>query len=474
MNVNSTDDQSAIGELQHVSDTIHIFRDRDQCIDFLTDSDNDKACMIISGALCQNVVPLTHDITQLQTIFILSREKDKLEQWAEDWPKIKGIFTDIVSICQAFKKIADRFEKNTVPISIVRTDENISIKSLDQLNCSFMYTQIIKEILLTIKFGEKHIQEFFRNSRDKRIDNEATLENVNKLDREYHNQSPIRWYTSEPLFYSVLNRALRNMEVNTIINMGFFIKDLHHQIQQLHTEQFGEHHTNNFFTVYRGQGMSNIDFDQLMNTKGGLISFNNILSTSKNREVSFLFAESILSDPNLVAILFVMMVDPSKSTTPFASVTDVGHFGDAEEEVIFSMHTVFRINDVTSTDENQRIFQVNLTLTTDDDKDLRLLTNHIREETFPDSTGWYRLGLVLLKLGQSHKAYQMYQVLLEQATIEGEKGPIYHQLGKAKFMQGEYEEAIKFYEKSFAIQQQSLPPNHPDLAMYYNNIGAVY
>ncbi|CAF4993780.1 unnamed protein product, partial [Rotaria magnacalcarata] len=39
---------------------------------------------------------------------------------------------------------------------------------------------------------------------------------------------------------------------------------------------------------------------------------------------------------------------------------------------------------------------------------------------------------------------------------------------------GEYEEAIKFYEKSFAIQQQSLPPNHPDLAMYYNNIGAVY
>ena len=45
------------------------------------------------------------------------------------------------------------------------------------------------------------------------------------------------------------------------------------------------------FTVYRGQGLSKTDFDQLIKTKGGLMSFNNFLSTSINRKISLEFAE---------------------------------------------------------------------------------------------------------------------------------------------------------------------------------------
>jgi hypothetical protein len=65
----------------------------------------------------------------------------------------------------------------------------------------------------------------------------------------------------------MLNRALRLMNVDIIIKMGFFI----------------DHHSANSFTVYRGQDMSKVDFEQMVKTKGGLISFNNFLSTSKRR-----------------------------------------------------------------------------------------------------------------------------------------------------------------------------------------------
>ena len=41
-----------------------------------------------------------------------------------------------------------------------------SSKTLDRLDPSFMYTQILKEILLTIKFEEKHIQEFIDYCRE--------------------------------------------------------------------------------------------------------------------------------------------------------------------------------------------------------------------------------------------------------------------------------------------------------------------
>ncbi|CAF1301645.1 unnamed protein product [Rotaria sordida] len=38
---------------------------------------------------------------------------------------------------------------------------------------------------------------------------------------------------------------------------------------------------------------------------------------------------------------------------------------------------------------------------------------------------------------------------------------------------GDYSKALEFYEKSLKIYENALPPNHPDLATSYNNIGDV-
>jgi tetratricopeptide (TPR) repeat protein len=271
----------------------------------------------------------------------------------------------------------------------------------------------------------------------------------------------------------MLNHALRVMDVDTIIKMGFFIDDLHRQIEQLHKEQFNKHYTDEIFAVYRGQGMSMIDFEQMKKTKGGLMSFNNFLSTSKNYNMAMPFAHDALDNPNSVGILFVMTIDPSKSTTPFAFIHDVSCFQE-EDEVLFSMHTVFRIRDIKAIHESNRLFQVDLTLTSDNDKDLCALTDRIREETFPKEKGWYRLGQLLLKISESEKAQEIYEDLIEQTRDKGGKGSIYNQIGLAKYNQGEYKEAIKFYEKALKIKEKTLPANHPALAIFYNNIGNVY
>ena len=332
----------------------------------------------------------------------------------------------------------------------------------------------MKEILLTITFEPKHFKEFIDYCRDAFVENEGELKIVNKLKQDYRNETPIWWYTYECFLYPMLNRALRMSDVDIIIKMGFFIGDLHRQIEKLHKEQFGGHQVSEIFTVYRGQGLSKADFEKMKETKGGLMSFNNFLSTSKVRDTSLRFARNTLADPDSVGILFVMTIDPSKSTTPFASINGVSYF-QAEDEVLFSMHTVFRINAIKPLGENQRLIQVDLTLTGEnDDKDLRELTDRIREETFPNSTGWYRLGWMLFKMGQFQKCQQVYEVMLEQATDEIEKGDIYCQLGTAMRDQGEYQEALTYYEKSLEIYKKTLPPNHLNLAVSYNQIGLVY
>ena len=111
-------------------------------------------------------------------------------------------------------------------------------------------------------------------------------------------------------------------------------------------------------------------------------------------------------------------------------MTDVS-CSQTEDEILFSMHTVFRIRDIKPMGENNRLFQVNLSLTSDNDKDLRALTDRVREE-IEGSDGWDQLGELLLKMGQFDKAEQVYAALLEQATGDSEKAPIYSQLGRVK------------------------------------------
>jgi hypothetical protein len=254
--------------------------------------------------------------------------------------------------------------------------------------------------------------------------------------------------------------------------MGFFVRDLHGHIAVLHSEQYVGHHHSDSFIVYRGQGLSQTDFHQLMETKGELMSFNNFLSTSHNRAVSVAFAENNQYNPDLIGVLFEISIDPSISTSPFAKVGSDSHF-QGEEEILFSMHTVFRIGQVKQIYKNDRLWQVDLTLTSENDPQLHALTERMREE-IGGSTGWHRFGQFMIKLSHFGKIEEFYEILLKQTTNEGEKAHLFHHLVLIKDGQGKYAEAIEFYEKALEIWQKTLPANHPDLATSYNNIGLVY
>ncbi|CAF1237912.1 unnamed protein product [Adineta steineri] len=468
IDANSDNCQNTITQLRHAVNDINTFTDAEQCLKFIRTIVDNKVCMIISRSLGQHIVPIVHNMSQVDSIFISYGNKKHHEQWIENWPKIKGVFTDITSICEALKSVAHQCEQNAIPISFVESNKN-----LDQLDPSFMYTQIIKEILLTIRFDRIHIQDYFDYCRDAFKSDTKQIEKIKQLEHEYYIKTPIYWYTCETFLYPMLNRALRLMDGDIITRMGFFISDLHRHIEKLHQEQYADTTSADTFTVYRGQGLSTGDFEKMMKTKGGLISFNNFLSTSKDPGVSYAYAESNAAIPYLFGILFVMQVDPSQSTSPFASIAGISHF-QGEEEVLFSMHSVFRVQDIQQMGENNRLYEVNLKPTVDSDPELSSLTDYIRQESYPDKEGWFRLGLILIKIGHFDKAKGICQVLLDQTNEDKNKAPIYHLLGLIKDDQGKYEEALTLYKKSLAIYQKILPPNYRYLAMSYNNIGKVH
>ena len=459
-----------VDRLRTVVNAVKTFNDVDRCVDYLSDIKEEKAFMIVSGSLGQQIISYVHDLCQLHSIYIFCCSQIKHEQWTKNWSKIRGVFTQIAPICHSLRETAQKCEQNFIPVSFVTASE-VSEQNLDQLDQSFMYTQILKEIIFEIKYNDQNIRDLVKYCLEKYSGNENELLIIEGFEQNYRRHSPIWWYTYQCFLHLVLNRALRTHEVDMIIKLGFFIQDLHRQIEELHREQTDEEQ-NRMFTVYRGQGLSKLEFTKMIKAQGGLMSFNNFLSTSKKRKVSLEYAEDALNNLDMIGVLFKMSIDPTNLSTPFALIDGVSYYA-AEQEILFSMHTVFRIGDIKPIENKNRLYQVDLKLTSIRNQQIIALIERMREDT-RGSTGWHRLGMFLIKLGKFDKAEQVYNALFDVTTNENEIALLHHQLGLIKRNQGHYKEALISYGKTLEVYQKIYPEDHPDLATAYNNIGQVY
>ena len=130
-------------------------------------------------------------------------------------------------------------------------------------------------------------------------------------------------------------------------------------MDKVHREQQAQNPITDEFTVFRGQGLSYEYFYKMKQSKGGLMAFNNFLSTSWDRQLSLFFAYQ--SNPDHVPILFVMRVDPrvcEQSSISFVDIKDEGYFKEGEEEILFATHSIFRIERINMIQGRRKISHV--------------------------------------------------------------------------------------------------------------------
>ncbi|CAF0927796.1 unnamed protein product [Adineta steineri] len=360
-------------------------------------------------------------------------------------------------------------EYDLIPISIIPMSPQLNIDTLDQ---SFMYSQLVKEIILDIEYNTNAKKELVDFCRLHYAGNTRELEIINEFEKHYDDPSPIWWYTRECFTYMMLNKALRTQDLEVIVKMAFFIRDLHQQIKEL---QWQSNCQNQLF-VYRGQGMLNDEFDKLTKNQGGLFSFNNFLSTSTKREVSIGFARRARINAALTGILFEMKIDPTISSIPFASLDQISYFS-TEKEILFSMNTVFRIGQMKQLED--RLWQVDLTLTSGKDQQLQDLTDYLRNE-IGGGNGWQRMGILMFKMGEFSKATEIYKTLVADVSDTTDaasadlQAATYNNTALTYQTMGQHTLALSFFEKALEIKLKYYPPNDSSLAVTYNNVGMVH
>jgi hypothetical protein len=74
------DCRNTLAQLRRVINVVNTSSNRDQCVDFLTNIDTVKVFMIISAELSEDIVPLIHNVAQLDSILIFCDNSEQHEQ----------------------------------------------------------------------------------------------------------------------------------------------------------------------------------------------------------------------------------------------------------------------------------------------------------------------------------------------------------------------------------------------------------
>ena len=158
VNASTEDSQHTVQQLRTVVNDINLFMDPEECVAFLDGIQLEKVFLIASGSLGRDLVPRIHPMTQVDAIYIFCGDKSRHEEWVKKWPKVKGVHTQITPICQALELAVKQCNQDLTAVSFAQvSEEGTSDVNLNQLEPSFMYTQLFKKTLLDMEHDQEQV-----------------------------------------------------------------------------------------------------------------------------------------------------------------------------------------------------------------------------------------------------------------------------------------------------------------------------
>ncbi len=190
--------EEKINYLRNIIDHINIFSDLNECIDFLVKAMNYRIQLLISPIVKEEILSFVQNMNQVQNIYVLYdanfNNHDEINSGKIRYSSFENIET-IGKILLEEKKQFDNMVFTSVGVN--------------QLDSSFMYSVLLKEILLELEYDDETAkQDFIDYCRYEHADNTATLRTINRFEDDYCQDRVIYWYSQPCFFFELLNRSL--------------------------------------------------------------------------------------------------------------------------------------------------------------------------------------------------------------------------------------------------------------------------
>jgi hypothetical protein len=264
--------------------------------------------------------------------------------------KIRGIYLNINNLCDQLLKDYSRALK--MAISIFNKDEHEkTLRNLKKDNARFIWFQLLVDILIKIPHNNQTIEEMFHECKNFQKGDKSTAKAIEELRQNYKSPDALCHYTADTFLFKRFNRALRTENIDFLFVFRLFLADMYNQLRQLYIEQFVNDtiKINNPLELYRGQQMTVNEFNIIKENVGHLVSINSFFSTTKNYPIASVFAGYGVEaqESNIISVVFQINVEDTGHSLkrPFASLQKISKV-EAEDEVLFSVGTIFRVEDV--------------------------------------------------------------------------------------------------------------------------------
>ncbi|CAF1613351.1 unnamed protein product, partial [Didymodactylos carnosus] len=282
------------------------------------------------------ILPAVHHIQMI--IFIYIHSSSSLSKANFSWFQTKKVRIK----CSDNNELLEKLNHD-----LVRITDSISINELSLLNSDksstdleldqnyYIWDQLKMKVLLDVKHdNDLGKEELLKAVRVHYQNNPAELSIIDEFERDYEPHDAIKWYTRACFLYRLLNKVLRERNINELLKFRLIIVDLHRQLSLLYQVS-----TVDARVVYRGQRLALSKLKQFK--VGTRLCMNTFLSTTDDKDVALLFCgRGTDSNPLYTSALYKIQIPNQNSTvTPFANIKYHSYFRN-ENEILFSINAV--------------------------------------------------------------------------------------------------------------------------------------
>ncbi|CAF1165088.1 unnamed protein product [Adineta ricciae] len=451
-NTQATDNRETEQHLRSIINRLKRFRNVEECERFIKDrSTDDRIILITSGRLGRKIVPAIHSIRQIISVYIYCMDEAGNKEWSKIYTKVKAVMTQLDKLVLRIKadhKVQQIIEQ---PLCMdVFTPGN----STGSVNGKFVFTQVLIECLLRLKYNEQDKKELIKRVQKEYEGNGFELDNIREFQESYSPSDAIWWYTRDTFFFKTLNGVLRTENLHMIFLFRSYIADIQHQLKR--------HQVRKAVRVYRGQLISKNELKKLQQSCEQFIFINSFFSTSVNDESARRFLCGNDVSENLERVLFEIHADcQTAATKPFANIQSLSDYPD-EEEVLFMIGSIFRLKSVLrSNDEDMWI--VRMTLCSENDSSLQDVLRYMKQQLGEGETSLRTLGKVLWKMGDLDLAeFYLTRLLNNLPPQDPVIGDLYEELSEIAGLRKNFDKSIEYKNKALEYQKAKKLLPKPD------------
>ncbi|CAF1144072.1 unnamed protein product [Adineta ricciae] len=443
---------------------LRVFKHTNECLEYLSSvPKQDQIILIVSGRLGQEIVPQVHNVQQISSIYVYCMDKKKNESWASKYPKIRRLVVSLVELGNIIheeqltrqqNRLIESLKIITIPALVLDREQ-----SLADLYSGFIYSHLLIDCLRQTNSAMTDKTDLLSLCQRYYAGNEEELKILEEFNENYRPSRAIWWYTRQSFLYRLLNKALRDQNLELLLLFRFYFHDIERQLMKTKCSAP--------IRVFSGQLISVKKLEILKRTIGGFISTSSFLWASSKQQVQSYLSQLDYSE-EFQRVLFEIEADPHlENIKPFSNLATQSYLPN-EERTLFMPGTIFRYISI-QIDEEQN-WNIRLVLCSESNQQLRRMFNQ-GDNPHPLTT----FGHFCCQSRRFADAERYYLHMLKGLPDDHQDTVLfYNALGTLCKDKGDYDSSLQWFNRALAIQVELLGTDHPDIADSYLSLAENY